>query len=173
MRIRWIFQILLLMTSTFCYGQSKSEIETGPIRISKRLYIPIPPFPIIETRINRTAICYQIILPPRNKMPKEYLDSYDSTDTIPKCSKINTFDLDSLLTLISNESITEIDFSYAEPDTSQELIITKVGANSEVITIETDRGLFEYPITGSYNFVLPKSITELNDLFNRISRRYL
>lgn len=156
---------------SICFSQSNT-IDNHCVKVYKAQSCPVVPFASVETEISNYMICNRNVLPPRLKMSKEHLDCYDSWDTKPKYSRLDSADYDSIVNFILTSGILEINQDYTKPVSSGGVICMKSGACSIKYVIETPEKRIELPISGAFDFTLPKSLSDLNDLFNRIVEKY-
>jgi hypothetical protein len=163
--------ILLSFTESCSFAQSKAT-DNFFIKVYKALSCPVVPFASIETEISNYMICNRNVLPPRWNMSKEHLDCYDSWDTKPKYTKIDSVDYDSMKNFILTSGVIELNQDYVKPVSTGGMICMKSGACSIKYVIETSEKRIELPISGAFDFTLPKSLSDLNDLFNRIIEKY-
>jgi len=153
----------------FALGQTERN-EFISVSISQSC--PVVPFAKIETEIADYKICQRNILPLRRKMNKEHLECYDSWDTKPKYTNLDTADYDSIVNYVLTSGILELNLDYTLPDTTGGLIVMKSGACSIKYIIETSNKSIELPVSGANEFILPKQLTDFDNLFMRITGRY-
>jgi len=164
--------LLIFVLTQFCYGQETFENQVDFIKVySSQSYLR-PPFEKKEIEISNNQICNRIVLPPRHKMNPGHLDKYDSMDTKLKCQDINSIDYDSIVNYILTSGLLNIDLNYTKPDTTNGMVIMKMGGGSYQYIIETSNGKLNLLISGASVFTIPANLIDFDKLFRRISSRY-
>lgn len=165
--------LLMILLIGLCSGQEVKNNQIKFIRVYSTQSFPTPPFTKQEIEISNNQICYRTVLPPREKVSKDFLKFYDSWEPILKRYKqVESLDYDSIVNFILTSGLLKVDLNYMKPDSTTNIIAMNIGGGSVRYIIETSLGNLDLTIFGLYNYKLPETLVNFDRLFNRISRRY-